>query len=113
MRIFLAVCACLFWAQANAALPPVATIDRSTWPERLETPNLFDVASRAEILGFAHQLLLSENLDEDGLKRRLGLRYINVSSLNLVRNCLWTRFIIPSFRHYRRHYWSIGLGVRV
>ncbi len=93
MRIFLAVCACLFWAQANAALPPVATIDRSTWPERLETPNLFDVASRAEILGFAHQLLLSENLDEDGLKRRLGLRYINVSSLNLVRNRLWTRLL--------------------
>lgn len=93
MRIFLAVCACLFWVQANAALPPVATIDRSTWPERLESPDLFDVASRAEILGFAHQLLLSENLDEDGLKRRLGLRYINVSSLNLVRNRLWTRLL--------------------
>ena len=93
MRIFLAVCACLFWVQANAALPPVATIDRSTWPERLENPDLFDVASRAQILGFAHQLLLSEGLDEDGLKRRLGLRYINVPTLNLVRNRLWTRLL--------------------
>ena len=93
MRIFLAVCACLFWVQAHAALPPVATIDRSTWPERLESPDLFDVASRAQILGFAHQLLVSESLDEDGLKARLGLRYINVSSLNLVRNRLWTRLL--------------------
>jgi len=93
LRIFLAVCACLFWVQANAALPPVATIDRSTWPERLENPDLFDVASRAQILGFAHQLLLSEGLDEDGLKRRLGLRYINVPTLNLVRNRLWTRLL--------------------
>ncbi|SQG00108.1 polysaccharide deacetylase [Paucimonas lemoignei] len=93
MRIFLAVCACLFWVQAHAALPPVATIDRSTWPERLESPDLFDVASRAQILGFAHQLLLSESLDEDGLKRRLGLRYINVPTLNLVRNRLWTRLL--------------------
>lgn len=93
MRIFLAVFACLFWVQAHAALPPVATIDRSTWPERLESPDLFDVASRAQILGFAHQLLLSESLDEDGLKRRLGLRYINVPTLNLVRNRLWTRLL--------------------
>lgn len=93
MRIVLAVCACLFWVQANAALPPVATIDRSAWPERLETPDLFDVASRAEILGFAHQLSLSEALDEEGLKQRLGLRYINVQSLNLIRNRLWTRLL--------------------
>ncbi|WP_426141042.1 polysaccharide deacetylase family protein [Pseudomonas sp. DWP3-1-2] len=93
MRKFLAVCACLFWVQAHAALPPLATIDRSSWPERLESPDLFDVASRAEILGFAHELLLSEDLDEEGLKRRLGLRYVNVPSLNLVRHRLWTRLL--------------------
>lgn len=93
LRKFLAVCACLFWVQANAALPPVATIDRSLWPERLETPNLFDVASRAEILGFAHELWLSEELDEEGLKKRLGLRYVNVPSLNLLRHRLWTRLL--------------------
>jgi peptidoglycan/xylan/chitin deacetylase (PgdA/CDA1 family) len=93
LRIVLAVCACLFWVQAHAALPPMATIDRSLWPERLETPDLFDVASRAQILGFAHQLWLSEELDEDGLKKRLGLRYINVPTLNLVRQRMWTRLL--------------------
>jgi peptidoglycan/xylan/chitin deacetylase (PgdA/CDA1 family) len=93
LRKFLAVCACLFWVQANAALPPVATIDRSLWPERLESPVLFDVASRAEILGFAHELWLSEELDEEGLKQRLGLRYVNVASLNLLRHRLWNRLL--------------------
>lgn len=93
LRIVLAVCACLFWVQAHAALPPMATIDRSLWPERLETPDLFDVASRAQILGFAHQLWLSEEQDEEGLKKRLGLRYINVATLNLVRQRMWTRLL--------------------
>jgi len=93
LRIVLAVCACLFWAQAQAAAPVIATMDRSVWPERLETSALFDVASRAEILAFAHQLLLSEKLDEEGLKQRLGLRYVNVSSLNVVRHRLWSRLL--------------------
>ncbi|WP_099270595.1 polysaccharide deacetylase family protein [Pseudomonas sp. ICMP 561] len=93
MRKFLAVCACLFSVQAMAAPPPVATIDRSLWPERLESPDLFDVASRAEILGFAHELLASEALDEEGLKKRLGLRYVNVPSLNLLRHRLWNRLL--------------------
>ncbi|AHG42447.1 polysaccharide deacetylase [Pseudomonas syringae CC1557] len=93
MRIVLAVCASLFWLQAQAAAPIIATIDRSVWPERLETPALFDVASRAEILSFAHELYLSEKLDEEGLKQRLGLRFVNVSSLNVVRHRLWLRLL--------------------
>jgi peptidoglycan/xylan/chitin deacetylase (PgdA/CDA1 family) len=93
LRIVLAVCTGLFWLQAQAALPEVATIDRSAWPERLETPGLFDVASRAQVLGFAHELYVSEELDEEGLKKRLGLRYINVQSLNLIRNRLWNRLL--------------------
>ncbi|MEN1832046.1 polysaccharide deacetylase family protein [Pseudomonas lijiangensis] len=93
MRIVLAVCACLFWFEAQAAVPEVATIDRSVWPERLETPALFDVASRAEILAFAHALSVSETLGEEGLKQRLGLRYINVPSLNVVRHRLWLRLL--------------------
>ncbi|RMO06485.1 Polysaccharide deacetylase, partial [Pseudomonas cichorii] len=68
LRIVLAVCACLFWLEAQAAVPEVATIDRSVWPESLETPALFDVASRAEILAFAHALAVSETLGEEGLK---------------------------------------------
>ncbi|WP_032632828.1 polysaccharide deacetylase family protein [Pseudomonas syringae] len=93
MRIVLALCASLFWLQAQAAAPIIATIDRSVWPERLETPALFDVASRAEILSFAHELYLSEKLDEEGLKQRLGLRFVNVSSLNVVRHRLWLRLL--------------------
>ncbi|MCH5507496.1 polysaccharide deacetylase family protein [Pseudomonas syringae] len=93
MRIVLAVCAGLFWLQAQAAAPVIATIDRSVWPERLETPGLFDVASRAEILAFAHELYLSEKLDEEGLKQRLGLRFVNVPSLNVVRHRLWMRLL--------------------
>ncbi|PBQ07350.1 polysaccharide deacetylase [Pseudomonas congelans] len=93
MRIVLAVCAGLFWLQAQAAAPVIATIDRSVWPERLETPELFDVASRAEILAFAHELYLSEKLDEEGLKQRLGLRFVSVSSLNVVRHRLWLRLL--------------------
>ncbi|ELQ10631.1 polysaccharide deacetylase [Pseudomonas syringae BRIP39023] len=93
MRIVLAVCAGLFWLQAQAAAPVIATIDRSVWPERLETPGLFDVASRAEILSFAHELYLSEKLDEEGLKQRLGLRFVNVPSLNVVRHRLWLRLL--------------------
>ncbi|KTB70847.1 MULTISPECIES: polysaccharide deacetylase family protein [Pseudomonas] len=93
MRIVLAVCAGLFWLQAQAAVPVTATIDRSVWPERLETPGLFDVASRAEILAFAHELYLSEKLDEEGLKQRLGLRFVNVPSLNVVRHRLWLRLL--------------------
>ncbi|WP_122316817.1 polysaccharide deacetylase family protein [Pseudomonas cichorii] len=93
MRIVLAVCACLFWFEAQAAVPEVATIDRSVWPERFETPALFDVASRAEILAFAHALAVSETLGEEGLKQRLGLRYVNVASLNVVRHRLWLRLL--------------------
>lgn len=74
-------------------MPEVATIDRSAWPEQLATEDLFDVASRAQILGFAHELYLSEGLDEEGLRRRLGLRYVNLQSLNLIRNRLWNRLL--------------------
>ncbi len=101
LRIVLAVCVCLLGFKVQAAVPPVATVDRSLWPERLESPALFDVASRAEILAFAHALWASEQLDEDSLKRRLGLRYINVASLNLVRNRLWERLLV-NFRHARK-----------
>lgn len=93
LRIVLAVCAGLLAMGAQAAPPVIATMDRSVWPERLETPALFDVASRAEILAFAHALWLSEKLDEEGLKRRLGLRFVNVPSLNVIRHRLWQRLL--------------------
>ncbi|MEB0042921.1 MULTISPECIES: polysaccharide deacetylase family protein [unclassified Pseudomonas] len=94
MRIVFFISACLFWLNAHAAGPvPLATINRSFWPEQLTTPALFDVASRAEILAFAHALIASEAQDEAALKVRLGLRKINMVSLNLIRQRFWTRLL--------------------
>lgn len=94
VRIVLFISACLFGFNTYAAGPvPLATIDRSVWPEQLTTPALFDVASRAEILAFAHALAVSETQDEPALKARLGLRKINMVSLNLIRQRLWGRLL--------------------
>lgn len=76
-----------------AAPGDVATLDRSTWPEKLSSPTLFDVASRAEILMFARVLLASESLDEASLAQRLGLRKINLEAVNNLRQRLWLRLL--------------------
>jgi len=91
LRTVLLIAACLVGLTAQAAPIEVATLDRSVWPETLSTPQLFDVASRAEILGFAHQLLESENLSEAQLAARLGLRQLNLASVNVIRTRLWSR----------------------
>ena len=94
VRIVLFISVCLFCFNAQAAGPAVpAMLDRSVWPEHLTSPVLFDVASRAEILAFAHALLVSESQDEAGLKARLGLKKINMVSLNLIRQRLWARLL--------------------
>lgn len=71
----------------------MASLDRGTWPEKLGSPALFDVASRAEILMFAHSLLASENQDEAALKQRLGLKIINLSAIDDLRRQLWQRLL--------------------
>jgi peptidoglycan/xylan/chitin deacetylase (PgdA/CDA1 family) len=78
---------------ALAAPGDVATLDRSAWPEKLGNPTLFDVASRAEILMFSSVLLASESLDETALAQRLGLRTINLESVNRVRQRMWQRLL--------------------
>ena len=60
MRIAVFFSAWLMCLGATAAPNEAATLDRGTWPEQLTSPALFDVASRAEILAFAHALLASE-----------------------------------------------------
>jgi peptidoglycan/xylan/chitin deacetylase (PgdA/CDA1 family) len=91
LRMPLLIGACLLAFNAQAATGEIATMDRSVWPEVLETPQLFDVASRAQIMSFAHQLLESENLSDVQLAERLGLRQINVQTVNVIRTRLWTR----------------------
>ncbi|MGF6206582.1 polysaccharide deacetylase family protein [Pseudomonas frederiksbergensis] len=93
MRIVLLFSAWLLSFGALAAPGDVATLDRSTWPEQLTSPTLFDVASRAEILMFARVLLASESLDEAGLAQRLGLRTINLDSINSLRARMWQRLL--------------------
>lgn len=91
---FLLLCSALLLSLGATAAPnDVATLDRSTWPESLSSPVLFDVASRAEILTFAHALLISEMTDEPALRQRLGLKQINLASINRVRARLWSRLL--------------------
>lgn len=93
MRIALLISIWLLSVAAIAAPGDVATLDRSTWPEKLGNPTLFDVASRAEILMFSSVLLTSESLDEPALAQRLGLRTINLESVNRVRQRMWQRLL--------------------
>ncbi|WP_456010787.1 polysaccharide deacetylase family protein [Pseudomonas syringae] len=93
MRIVLLFTAWLLSFGAVAAPGDVATLDRSTWPEQLSNPTLFDVASRAEILMFARGLLGTESMDEAALAQRLGLRTINIDAVNSLRQRLWQRLL--------------------
>jgi peptidoglycan/xylan/chitin deacetylase (PgdA/CDA1 family) len=93
LRIAFLFSAWLLSCSVLAAPGEVATLDRGTWPEQLNSPTLFDVASRAEILMFARVLLASESLDEASLAQRLGLRTINLASVNTLRQRLWQRLL--------------------
>ena len=93
LRIVLLFTAWLLSFGAIAAPGDVATLDRSTWPEQLSSPTLFDVASRAEILMFARGLLGTEALDETALAQRLGLRTVNIDAVNSLRQRLWQRLL--------------------
>jgi peptidoglycan/xylan/chitin deacetylase (PgdA/CDA1 family) len=93
LRIAFLISVWLLSFGAIAAPGDVATLDRGTWPEKLGNPTLFDVASRAEILMFSSVLLASESLDEPALAQRLGLRTINLESVNRVRQRMWQRLL--------------------
>ncbi len=89
MRIAFLLLTGLLSAGVQAAPVAPTTFERSYWPEQLDSPALFDVASRAEILGFSQALAASEVLDEPALAARLGLKQINLLSINQVRARLW------------------------
>ncbi|WAB98937.1 polysaccharide deacetylase family protein [Pseudomonas putida] len=91
MRIAGVLLASLLSLAAHAAPIPPASLDRSLWPEQLDTPALFDVASRAEILSFAQVLHESELLDDRALAARLGLRQINLQKVRALRARMWQR----------------------
>ena len=91
MRIAAALLASLLSLAAQAAPIPPASLDRSLWPEQLDSPALFDVASRAQILSFAQVLHESELLDDGALAARLGLRQINLQKVRAIRAGMWQR----------------------
>lgn len=93
MRIALFLAAWLMCPGVVAAPNEPATLDRSTWPEQLTSPALFDVASRAEILTFARALLASEALDDSALKQRLGLKTVNLDAIDTLRKRMWQRLL--------------------
>lgn len=93
LRIVLFFTAWLLSVGAVAAPGDIATLDRGTWPEKLDNPTLFDVASRAEVLMFARGLLGSEALDEAAMAQRLGLRTVNLDAINSLRERLWQRLL--------------------
>ncbi|MFI8559297.1 polysaccharide deacetylase family protein [Pseudomonas putida] len=91
MRIALALLAIFLSLSVQAGPLPPATLDRAVWPEQLDSPALFDVASRAEILAFAQVLHESEQLDDKALAARLGLRQINLQKIRAIRARMWQR----------------------
>lgn len=98
LRIVLLFTAWLLSVAAVAAPGDPATLDRTTWPEQLSSPTLFDVASRAEILMFARGLLGTESIDEAALAQRLGLRTVNIDAVNQLRQRLWQR-LLANYNH--------------
>lgn len=91
LRLALSLATVLTCLSAVAAEPPVAVLDRAVWPEALNTPVLFDVASRAEIMGFARELSDSETLTDVALGQRLDLHQLNTEEVNKLRKRLWQR----------------------
>jgi hypothetical protein len=90
VRIAFALLAGLLSLAVQAAPADFVSFDRSLWPEQLNSPALFDVASRAEILSFA-RVLESEMLDEQALAARLGLRQVNLQKIRALRARMWQR----------------------
>ena len=91
VRIAFAMLAGLLSLGAQAAPADFVSFDRKLWPEQVDSPALFDVASRAEILSFGRVLHESEMLDEHALTQRLGLRQVNLAVVRAVRARMWQR----------------------
>lgn len=87
-----ALCALAPAAALHAAGPAeIASADRTAWPQPIDSPAAFDRASRAEILAFAHELRLSEALDDGALAQRLRLKQVDRASLDKIRARWWQR----------------------
>lgn len=93
IRILCLLVGLLAGAVQAAGPQTMATVDRASWPQPLDNPAAFDTASRAEILMFAKALLASESSDEAALKQQLGVKQLNLESLQAVRQRFWARLL--------------------
>lgn len=74
---------------AGAAGPEaIGRIDRALWPEKIESPETYDRASRAEILVFSAALAEVSALDESQLKTELRIKSADVAAVKRVRDRL-------------------------
>ncbi|MGA7999599.1 MAG: polysaccharide deacetylase family protein, partial [Bradyrhizobium sp.] len=78
-------------ARILAGEPPgQMTPNRALWPDSISSAAEFDLASRAEILAFAHALVESEKLNNDDLKARLRVGgAMDIASIQGLRRKLW------------------------
>ncbi len=89
MRFTLCLCAAFMALSLScpvgAAGPDnVARIDRSLWPEPLQSPAAFDRASRAEILAAIGPLHEFAEMDEAGLIARLHVKQADTASVRKI-----------------------------
>ena len=84
----------LFFLLAPQVLAaPVATLDRSLWPDSLASHPGFNAASRREILNFASELLTSELVSPDEWPSRLGLDQVDMLAIERYRSQTWMRLL--------------------
>ena len=68
-------------------------LNRTGWPDALNSQANIDTASRAEVLMFGKALLASEALDESGLKQKLGVPQVQLKSIRQLRDGLWDHLL--------------------
>lgn len=72
----------------------VASVDRSLWPDALDSQAAFDHASRAELLAFGHALADSERMSDDALRDELKLKELDRGSVDHMRSSYWSRLTV-------------------
>jgi len=72
---------------------PIATLDRTLWPDSLASHPGFNAASRLEILNFASELMGSELVAPDEWPQRLGLPQVDMLAIDHYRAQSWLRLL--------------------
>jgi peptidoglycan-N-acetylglucosamine deacetylase len=91
-KVILAAVLTVAAASSHAAGPDeIAVGDRSTWPQPIDSPERFDLASRAELLAFGHALAATEQLSDAELQKQLKIKSFDHDSVDRIRAKFWQR----------------------